>query len=172
MMVGVFIYFFARAQYHWALGIYVLAFITDIVDGYLARRNNWITNIGKVLDPLADKLMLIAALACFYAEGWIPAWLLIIVVAKELVMIIGGALLWKKNVVVYADWFGKAATGFFNLGVVATICKNFWPWIGVWNIVVLAIAMVLAIIAMLHYAKQTVRRKYTKDPDKPDKSET
>ncbi len=171
LMVGVFVYLFVQQAYLWALGVYALAFVTDIVDGYLARRNNWITNVGKVLDPLADKLLLIAALTCFYLEGWIPLWLLIVVVAKELVMIVGGALLWKKNVVVYADWFGKIATGLFNLGVVMTICKNFWAWIADWNIIVLAIAMVLTVIAMLHYGKRTLFHKYEKNAAENDGGE-
>ena len=117
LLVGVFIYFFVNDQVLSALITYLVAFITDIVDGYLARRNNWISNVGKVLDPLADKLMLIAALGCFYFAGWIDLWLLAIVVGKELLMIIGGAALYKHKIVVYADWFGKAAAGFFNAGV-------------------------------------------------------
>ena len=156
LMVGAFIWLFVEEKYFIALGVYALAVFTDTLDGYLARRNNWITSLGKVLDPLADKLMLIAALGCFYFRGWIPLYLLMIVVGKELAMIIGGALLLKKKVVVYADWYGKIATLFFNAGVVATFCKNFWKWIGFWNIVLLGIAIVLAIIALVHYARKNV----------------
>lgn len=155
-MVGLFIHFFLQQRYFAALGIYVLAILTDTLDGYLARHYNWITDLGKVLDPLADKLMLIAALFCFYSKQWIPFWLVAIVVGKELIMIIGGALLWKRDIVVYADWFGKSATGFFNAGVVATLCKRFWPWIRHWNIVLLSVAMLLAIIALVHYAQKNV----------------
>ncbi len=155
-MVGVFVYFFQNDRYYAALGTYVLAVLTDTLDGYLARHNNWITDVGKVLDPLADKLMLITALICFCMKAWVPVWLVAVVVAKELIMIIGGALLWKKEIVVYADWFGKFATGFFNAGVVATLAKRFWPWIRYWNIVLLSIAMVLGIIALVHYAQKNV----------------
>ncbi len=158
-MVGVFVYFFQHDRFFAALGIYVLAVLTDTLDGYLARHNNWITDVGKVLDPLADKLMLIAALICFCINGWVPVWLVAVVVAKELIMIIGGALLWKKEIVVYADWFGKFATGFFNAGVVATLIKRFWPWISFWNIVLLSIAMVLGVIALFHYAQKNVFNK-------------
>ncbi len=155
-MVGVFILFFLDSRYFSALGIYVLAILTDSLDGYLARHNNWVTDLGKVLDPLADKLMLIAALCCFYSRDWVPLWLLAVVAGKEIIMIAGGFLLWKKDVVVHADWIGKLTTGFFNAGVVATLCKRFWPWIGRWNIVLLSIAMVLALIALAHYAQKNV----------------
>lgn len=163
-MVGIFIYFFLHSRYFSALGIYVLAILTDSLDGYLARHNNWVTNIGKVLDPLADKLMLIAALCCFYSRYWVPLWLLAVVAGKEIIMIAGGFLLWKKNVVVYADWIGKLTTGFFNAGVIATLCKRFWPWIGRWNIVLLSIAMVLALIALAHYAQKNILINHNLQP--------
>lgn len=169
LMVGVFAYLFGQEKYFGALGIYVLAIATDLLDGYLARRNNWITNLGKVLDPLADKLMLIMALACFYSAGWIPLWLLVVVVAKEGIMIIGGALLLKREIVVFADWFGKFATGFFNAGVIATLMKRFWPWIGYWNLVLLSIAMLLAVIALGHYAKKNVFSQLKKKPNIEEK---
>lgn len=158
-MVGVFVYFFQNDRYYAALATYVLAVLTDTLDGYLARHNNWISDVGKVLDPLADKLMLITALICFCVKEWVPVWLVAVVVAKELIMIIGGALLWKKEIVVYADWFGKFATGFFNTGVVATLAKRFWPWIRHWNLVLLSIAMVLGIVALIHYAQKNVFNK-------------
>lgn len=156
LMVGAFIYYFQREMYFISLGIYVLAIITDALDGYLARHYNWITNLGKVLDPLADKLMLMTALACFYTREWIPIWLLIIVMCKEVIMIIGGALLFKREIIVFADWFGKFATVFFNAGVIATLLKRFWPELGNSNIVLLFIAMMLALIALVHYAKKNV----------------
>ncbi|MDR1619423.1 MAG: CDP-alcohol phosphatidyltransferase family protein [Clostridiales bacterium] len=163
LMVGVFVYFYLNDRYFAALGVYSLAVLTDLLDGYLARRNNWITDIGKVLDPLADKLMLIAALVCFYTQGWIPLWLLVIVAGKEIIMIIGGALLLKHEVVVHADWFGKFASGLFNAGVIATLLKRFSPFIGRLNLVLLGIAAILAIIALVHYAKKNVLPQFKKD---------
>ncbi len=155
-MIGVFIYFFQNEIYLGALATYVAAIASDMLDGYLARRNNWVSNVGKVLDPLADKLMLIAALACFCIKGWLPWFIFIIAVAKEVIMIIGGMLLYRRKIVVYADWFGKIAASCFNIGVVATVCAHFWPWISPWNIVLLCIGLVLAFIALIHYAKLNV----------------
>lgn len=155
-MIGVFIWFFRGGQYVAVLITYVTAVLTDILDGYLARRNNWITNVGKVLDPLADKLMLLTALVCFSIRGWVPLLLVLIVAVKELLMIIGGIFLWKRKVVVYADRFGKCATGFFNTGVVATLLKEFWPWIGSLNLILLGIAVLLALVALFHYGRKDV----------------
>ena len=75
LMVGVFIYFFTKAQYFACLITYITAFLTDLLDGFLARRNHWISNVGKVLDPLADKLMLLTALVCFATRGWLPLYI-------------------------------------------------------------------------------------------------
>ena len=153
LMVGVFLYFFIKAQYLSCLITYIVAFLTDLLDGFLARRNNWISNIGKVLDPLADKLMVLTALVCFLTRGWLPLYMIIIVFAKELIMIVGGAILFRKKVFVYSDWFGKFSSGFFNASVALTLAKRFVPQIGILDIVVLGIAIVLALIALVHYAR-------------------
>ena len=163
ILVGVFIFLFARAKYLACLIVFLTAFFTDLLDGYLARRNNWISDLGKVLDPLADKLMVIAALSCFYSAGWLPPWILLAVLIKEGIMIIGGLLLFRKEVVVYADWYGKFAAGFFNAGVALTLLKNFWPWIGMLNIIVFCIAIVLAVIALCHYARVQVFNREKKE---------
>ena len=97
LMVGVFIYFFVQAQYLACLITYITAFLTDLLDGYLARRNNWISDIGKVLDPLADKLMAVGVLIAFTVKAIVPLWVVIVILAKELIMITGGAVLLKKK---------------------------------------------------------------------------
>ncbi len=156
LLVGVFAFLFSRERYLSCLAVFTGAFLTDLLDGYLARRNNWVTNVGKVLDPLADKLMVLTALVCFYLAGWLPLWLLVVVFAKELIMIVGGIILYKKEVVVYADWFGKSAAGFFNMGIALVLAKVFLPWLGNAGVVVLLIAMVIAIVALVHYARLQV----------------
>ncbi len=155
-MVGAFAYLFAKAHYLQCLILFTAAFLTDLLDGYLARRNNWVSDVGKVLDPLADKLMVLTALACFYFRGWLPLWILLAALGKELVMIVGGIALFRREVVVYADWFGKSAAGFFNLGVALTLAKFFLPWIGGANILVLCVALVLGLVALVHYARLQV----------------
>ncbi|MEA5060280.1 CDP-diacylglycerol--glycerol-3-phosphate 3-phosphatidyltransferase [bioreactor metagenome] len=158
-MVGVFLYFFRRDDYLAALIIYATAFLTDILDGYLARRNGWISNLGKILDPLADKLMLLCALACFYVKGWLPLFIPLIAAGKELTMLVGGLfMLGKKNVVVVSDWWGKFAAGFFNVSVLLTLLSNFSPFsfLATYTVALFCLAIGFAIIAVIHYARTQV----------------
>ncbi len=97
-----------KADY-WALGVFVLASMTDILDGYLARHNNQITTFGKLMDPLADKLMTLSVLATLLIRGmisWKPVALLGL---KELIMLTGGILLYKRKIVVHSLFVGKLA---------------------------------------------------------------
>lgn len=107
IMVGIFAYFFQQENYLAAVLVYGAAFLTDILDGYLARHFHWITNLGKILDPLADKLMLLCALFCFYWAGWLPLFIPLVAAIKELAMLLGGLMvLGKRKLVVVSDWWG------------------------------------------------------------------
>lgn len=92
--------------------IFILAGISDVLDGYIARKYNMTTKLGTVLDPLADKLMTFAVLFSFTWSKLIPPWIIIALGLKELSMIIGGAILYlfKGNQVLPSNIFGKVAT--------------------------------------------------------------
>lgn len=157
-LVGVFVFLFINKEYVWSLAVYLTAFFTDILDGYLARKNNWITNTGKVLDPLADKLMLFAVLCCFYSIGKIPLYVVIIVFVKDFVMIMTGILLYSKHVVVYADWFGKIATGLFFIAIILTFA-NIIKQVDCHHIYFYWLAMAVAVASFFHYGIKTLIKK-------------
>jgi len=116
-LVPVFIYLFfscGEKEIYLPLCVFLIAGATDIVDGYLARRNNWITNLGKFLDPLADKLLQCSVIVCFVIKGLVPWWLAGMFVLKELFMICGAIIVLKKiKVTVKSHWYGKITTGTF-----------------------------------------------------------
>ena len=164
-MVGVFAWLFLTAKiphpanYLWALGVFVLAFVTDVLDGFLARRFNWVTPIGKLLDPLADKLMSITALIVILIGKWNGSlfWiyfaLVILVGVKEILMVVGGMIMLKQRKVAYSDWYGKTATGLFAFGTVLTLLSFIVDAIEPWNIAVLSASIGLSYVALAHYAR-------------------
>ncbi len=90
--------------------VFVVASLTDMLDGYLARKRNEITNFGKFADPIADKILVISALACLVEVAVIPAWAVIIVVAREFIVSGLRMAAASQNVVIAADGFGKIKT--------------------------------------------------------------
>ena len=93
-----------------ALGIFALASFTDHLDGSIARKRNLITNFGKFLDPLADKILVISALACFVALGWTNVWFLIVIIAREFMVSAVRLIAADSGKVVAANVWGKVKT--------------------------------------------------------------
>ena len=85
--------------------------VTDVVDGYIARHYNMITNFGKVYDPFVDKLMQITAIVCLALAQIIPFWIIAIVICKEAAMIIIGGILYLKKIVVHSNWYAQYDAG-------------------------------------------------------------
>lgn len=127
LCIPVFVLLFRQGYRVAAAGVFCGASLTDVVDGYLARRNNWVTNVGKILDPLADKLMQFTVLLCLThsfdgASQMIARIVLILFTLKELTMLAGAIVVLrvKRNVVVSA-WYGKLATVIFFVITIALI---------------------------------------------------
>lgn len=109
-------------------GNYILAFVfltlsglTDILDGFIARKFNFITNFGKLIDPLADKATQISVLTVLAIQDIIPMWILIVVVVKEFAMISGASFLYGKDFVVSSKWYGKLSTVLFYIAIVSSL---------------------------------------------------
>ena len=106
--------------------VFLLAGLSDVVDGIIARKFNWTSNVGKVLDPFADKLMQIAALLCMGVSRFVNWWIVGVLVAKEFILFVGAlCALKKKSVYVQSDWYGKLGTvAFYIIAVVLVLFKD------------------------------------------------
>ncbi len=124
-LIPVFAYYLWHGDYYISVFIFLLAGLTDVLDGFIARKYNLITPWGKLADPLADKLMQITALVILsLVKKLIPPELLAIVIAKEVFMGIGAIVLLKQNnYVVSANWYGKLATIVFYFAIIMIIFK-------------------------------------------------
>ena len=141
--------------------VFAAASITDMLDGKIARSRGLITDFGKFMDPLADKLMLIAVLACFWFKGVIPLYIMLIILAKDAIMIIVGGILYSKHVVVYADWFGKIATGLF-VGAITLTFMQLEFGICPFYLYAYFAAIAAALISFFHYGINTFIRNRKK----------
>lgn len=155
VMVGFMPGLFQSERYIAALVLFLAAGATDLLDGYIARRYHLITTFGKLMDPLADKLMLVVTLLLFALRGWTSWIILSLVVAKELVMVVASALLYKKQTVAYSNFWGKAATLLFTVAVVLTFLHDrVYPA----DSIVMWLAFALSIVAMGSYGLKFIVR--------------
>lgn len=132
-----------------ALGIFIIASLTDLLDGRIARKYNLVTNFGKFMDPLADKLLVCAALICLVEMDRIPAWIVIIIMSREFI-ISGFRLVAADNrVVIAANYWGKFKTT-FQMVMVCLMIVNI-DALAVVTQLVMWIAVLLTVISLIDY---------------------
>jgi len=136
------------------LAMYVLAFLTDVLDGYLARKYDAVTPWGQTMDPLADKLMLSMTLLCLAIDGRVPWWFFIVVTAKDVVMVVIGLFMYSKmdRFIQPANIVGKLATFSYMLAIVLSFFNL--PKLSGYDIALtlLYIAFALSLVAFATYA--------------------
>lgn len=158
LLIPVFVAVYAAGHTKWALAVFLLASLTDALDGYIARKHKLITNFGKLMDPLADKLMVCTALVCQGVQGILPWVAIVIVMIKELLMVIGGTFMLKNDVVVYSNLLGKASMCSFVAALVLSFFHEEFTALGVQvDIILLNIAVVLTILALVNYTCQACK---------------
>ena len=157
-LIPVFVVFYVVGWEKLALLIFLLASATDWLDGYLARKHQQITAFGKLMDPLADKLMVCTALICQGVRGVFPWPAILIVMTKELVMIVGGTYMLSHGIVVYAHYLGKAAQFSFIIALILSFWHSEFIAVGLpLDRVFLWIAVVIALAALIEYAISGVK---------------
>jgi len=127
---------------YWAISVFLLASATDWLDGYIARKNNLVTNFGKFMDPLADKLLVSAALISMVQLALLPAWIVIIIISREFIVTGFRLVAAGNNIVIAAGLLGKYKT---VIQIVMIICLLFeyneiLADILIWAAVILTIA--------------------------------
>ncbi|MGO1470001.1 MAG: CDP-diacylglycerol--glycerol-3-phosphate 3-phosphatidyltransferase [Tissierella sp.] len=141
--------------------VFILAGISDVLDGKIARKYNLITDLGIVLDPIADKMMIFAVLISYTIEGLIPYWILLIIGIKEIAMILGGGILYlfKGKQVVPSNIYGKIATVLFyaaTLSVIFNISNKL-------SQILFIVTVILNVFAFINYLKIYISMRNNKE---------
>lgn len=139
-----------EADKYIALAIFVIASLTDLLDGKIARKYNLVTNFGKFMDPLADKLLVSAALICLSGDK-IPAWIVIIIISRELFISGFRTLAADAGVVLAAGWWGKVKTTFQMIMIIVLILDVPMKVFDILGTVLVYISLALTIISMVDY---------------------
>ncbi|RDU24850.1 CDP-diacylglycerol--glycerol-3-phosphate 3-phosphatidyltransferase [Anaerosacchariphilus polymeriproducens] len=134
-----------------ALGIFCIASFTDFLDGYIARKNNLVTNFGKFMDPLADKLLVCSAMICLVEIGRLPAWIVIIIISREFI-ISGFRLVASDNgIVIAASYWGKFKTVSQMFMIIVLILNLNHSIFETVEIVLIYTSLVLTVLSLIDY---------------------
>ena len=156
IFIPIILYFIFTGNYILGIVFFTISGITDVLDGFIARKFNLVSNFGKLMDPLADKLTQISVLASLVTVDFIPFWILVIVILKELIMVVGASFLYGKNVVVYSKWYGKLATVLFYLAIVISLITKQHSLSSFWcnfDLVIYCIALACTVFSLIMYVK-------------------
>lgn len=132
-----------------ALAIFIIASLTDLIDGKIARKYNLVTNFGKFMDPLADKLLVCAALVALVEMGRIPSWVVIVIISREFIISGFRTVASDNGVVIAASYWGKFKTT-FQMIMVCLMIANIEAIAVVTN-VIMWIALVLTVVSLIDY---------------------
>lgn len=127
ILVPVFIVLYLLGQNIGAVIVFIIASFTDYLDGHLARKNNLVTDYGKIMDPLADKLLVTSALVCMVQTGIVPAWMVIVILAREFAITGLRSVAASKGIVIAAAWSGKVKTVTQMIAIIFLLLDN-WPF--------------------------------------------
>ena len=132
-----------------ALALFVIASLTDLLDGKIARKYNLVTTFGKFMDPLADKLLVCSALICLVEMGKIPSWIVISIVSREFIISGFRQVASDKGVVIAASYWGKFKTTFQMVMIVLMIADI--PVLSLVTTIVMWAALILTVVSLVDY---------------------
>lgn len=139
--------------------VLTLSSITDVLDGFIARKFNFITDFGRLIDPLADKCTQVSLLICLCIRRIVPVWITIIVTIKEILSITGATIIYKKKLVTSSKWFGKLATVMFYIAIISSMLIRQFNWYK-FDIYIYYVAVVLTVFALAMYFRMYLNHKF------------
>jgi CDP-diacylglycerol--glycerol-3-phosphate 3-phosphatidyltransferase len=137
-----------------ALVIFVVASLTDLLDGHIARSRNLVTTFGKFMDPLADKILTISGMICLIELGRIPSWIVVIIVAREFIISGFRLIATEHGIVIAANYWGKWKTTFQMIMIILMIMNL--PALQMVTTIVMWVALVLTIVSLVTYITQNM----------------
>ena len=132
-----------------AVAIFIVASLTDTLDGYLARKYELVSNFGKFMDPLADKLLVCSALICLIELGQLPSWMVIIIVSREFIISGFRLIAAEQGIVIAASYWGKFKTTFQMIAVILMIVNL--PVLHILTVACTWVALVLTVVSLVDY---------------------
>ncbi len=133
-----------------AVAIFVIASLTDMLDGQIARKYNMVTNFGKFMDPLADKLLVCSALICLIDQK-LQAWIVIVIISRELIISGFRIVAADNGIVIAASWWGKYKTTAQMIMIIILILDWNYRWFGILEYVFIYLSLVLTVISLIDY---------------------
>jgi len=134
-----------------ALAVFIFASLTDTADGYIARKYNMITDFGKFMDPLADKLLVSAAMICLVTTGQLPAWIVITIISREFIISGFRLIAAEKGIVIAASWWGKIKTVVQMVMICALLINAQVMWFIVLEQILIYAALILTVVSLIDY---------------------
>ncbi len=173
LLIVPFVMLFLKKEYVWAAVCIILSGLSDCVDGFLARKLNQITQLGKMLDPVADKLTLLAVGICLSVVEPMIIPVIIILIIKDLLMLVGASLMLKNKVMPFAsEWYGKVGTVCFYVSVAAIVVFDLILKVENFNIVSLVLLSITAVVMIYSLVRYYLIFKAMMKNAKEEKSES
>lgn len=133
-----------------ALAIFAIASLTDLLDGKIARKYNLVTNFGKFMDPLADKLLVSSAMICLVEMGRLPAWIVIIIISREFIISGFRLVASDSGIVIAASYWGKFKT-VFQMVMIIVMIMDLGPSFVMLENILIYVALILTVVSLIDY---------------------
>ena len=181
LLIPIIVMFAFQDNYIATIIMLTVSGLTDVLDGYIARKFNFISNFGKLMDPLADKMTQIALLGTLAIQKIIPVWIIVVVIIKEFLMVSGASFLYGKELVVSSKWYGKLTTVLFYVAIVCSLFTQYWNGTLINNYSLSSIpefatyiyylAIVTTVFSLVMYIKAFYMQGYLKNAMKQENNE-